>query len=94
VFSSFNFFLAESLRKNALPVGVYHPTNKSLKNSQLSIFCYICFSWCNPCKILAPRLEELVAKQEGKVELAKVDVDSNSELAFQYGVSIFHDWES
>lgn len=53
-----------------------------------NVHCFVLFcSWCNPCKILAPRLEELVAKQEGKVELAKVDVDSNGELAFQYGVS-------
>ncbi|XP_031559048.1 thioredoxin, mitochondrial-like [Actinia tenebrosa] len=43
--------------------------------------------WCSPCKALAPKLEAAVANQEGKVELAKVDVDEQGELAFQYGVN-------
>ena len=41
---------------------------------------------CGPCGMLAPAIESEVAKREGKVELAKVDVDSESQLAAQYGV--------
>ena len=33
--------------------------------------------WCGPCRQLGPALEAAVAKRAGKVELAKVDVDSN-----------------
>ncbi|KAK2107111.1 thioredoxin 2 [Saguinus oedipus] len=36
--------------------------------------------WCGPCKILGPRLEKMVAKQHGKVVMAKVDVDDHTEL--------------
>lgn len=46
--------------------------------------------WCGPCKLLGPRLESMVASSEGKVNLAKVDVDDNADLAMEYGVSRKH----
>jgi putative thioredoxin len=42
--------------------------------------------WCQPCKTLTPALEAAVAAREGKVELAKVDVDANQRLAALYRV--------
>jgi putative thioredoxin len=42
--------------------------------------------WCGPCKVLTPVLEQAVAEREGKVVLAKVDVDANPALAARYGV--------
>ncbi|XP_074024068.1 thioredoxin, mitochondrial isoform X3 [Numenius arquata] len=42
--------------------------------------------WCGPCKILGPRLEKMVAKQEGKVLMAKVDIDDHTDLAIEYEV--------
>ncbi len=43
-------------------------------------------SWCGPCRQLGPVLERAVAARSGKVELAKVDVDSNPRLAAAYQV--------
>uniref|UniRef100_A0A8D0CEF6 Thioredoxin, mitochondrial n=1 Tax=Salvator merianae TaxID=96440 RepID=A0A8D0CEF6_SALMN len=43
--------------------------------------------WCGPCKILGPRLEKVVAKQQGKVLMAKVDIDEHTDLALEYEVS-------
>ncbi|XP_053325076.1 thioredoxin, mitochondrial [Spea bombifrons] len=43
--------------------------------------------WCGPCKILAPRLEKMIAKQQGKVLMAKVDIDDHTDLAIEYEVS-------
>uniref|UniRef100_A0A9J8AH11 Thioredoxin domain-containing protein n=1 Tax=Cyprinus carpio carpio TaxID=630221 RepID=A0A9J8AH11_CYPCA len=43
--------------------------------------------WCGPCKILGPRLEKAIAKQEGRVSMAKVDIDEHTDLAIEYGVS-------
>lgn len=43
-------------------------------------------SWCGPCKMLAPVIEELAAQYDGKVAVGKVDVDENQELAVRYGV--------
>lgn len=42
--------------------------------------------WCEPCKVLTPVLEEEVASRGGDVELVKVDIDANPELAARYGV--------
>ena len=42
--------------------------------------------WCGPCKIIAPILDELSTEYEGKLKIAKVDVDSNAEKAGEYGV--------
>jgi len=43
--------------------------------------------WCGPCHALAPVLESAIAEREDAVELVKVDVDANTELASQFGVS-------
>jgi putative thioredoxin len=42
--------------------------------------------WCGPCRQLSPALEAAVAKRGGRVELAKVDVDSNQSVARAFGV--------
>lgn len=43
--------------------------------------------WCGPCRMVAPVLEELAEELDGKVRIAKVNVDENQELAMQYRVS-------
>ena len=43
-------------------------------------------AWCGPCRALGPALETEVAKRNGKLELAKIDVDAEQALAAQYGV--------
>jgi thioredoxin 1 len=42
--------------------------------------------WCGPCKMISPALEEISNEMDGKVKIAKINVDENQELAVQYGV--------
>lgn len=42
--------------------------------------------WCGPCKMLAPTIEKLADKYEGRLVVGKVDVDEEQELARQFGV--------
>jgi thioredoxin len=42
--------------------------------------------WCGPCRTLGPIIEREVEARGGSVELAKVDVDANPELARRYGI--------
>jgi putative thioredoxin len=43
-------------------------------------------AWCGPCRALTPALERVAKQRSGKVELVKVDVDANQELAARYQV--------
>jgi thioredoxin 1 len=42
--------------------------------------------WCGPCRMLAPTIDELAADYEGKAKIGKLDVDSNREVAAQFGI--------
>ena len=42
--------------------------------------------WCGPCKMIAPALDELATEFDGKVKIAKVNIDENPDIAAQYGV--------
>jgi thioredoxin 1 len=42
--------------------------------------------WCPPCRAIAPSLEEISNEHEGKLQVIKVDIDQNPELAERFGV--------
>ncbi|MBE6072242.1 MAG: thioredoxin [Clostridium butyricum] len=44
-------------------------------------------TWCGPCKMLAPVLEDLASEMEGKVKIIKVDIDESSDLADEFRIS-------
>ena len=43
-------------------------------------------SWCMPCRMVAPIIEELAEEYDGRVTVAKVDTDSEAEIANRYGI--------
>ncbi len=42
--------------------------------------------WCGPCKAIAPLLDQIATEYQGRLRIAKVDVDSNQATAMRYGV--------
>ena len=44
-------------------------------------------TWCGPCKMIAPHLEELAKTYEGKIKVGKVNVDEELELATKFGIA-------
>ena len=42
--------------------------------------------WCGPCKAIAPVLEELAAEFDGKISIAKVNIDDNEAIAAEFGI--------
>lgn len=43
-------------------------------------------TWCGPCKMIAPILDELADEYAGKVKICKMDVDSNQETPMKFNV--------
>lgn len=43
-------------------------------------------TWCMPCRMLAPVIEEIASENEGKIKVGKVNVDENPDLASKYRV--------
>jgi len=43
-------------------------------------------TWCGPCRMIAPIVEEMSTEYEGKAKIGKLDVDSNQQTSIRYGV--------
>lgn len=59
---------------------------KEVLQSEIPVMVDFWAAWCVPCRIIAPIVERLAEKYAGRLKVAKLDVDSNQELAIRYQV--------
>lgn len=50
------------------------------------VVCDFFATWCGPCKMLAPVMEQMSEQFQGKAVFVKVDIDKEPELAIRYGI--------
>lgn len=71
-------------------MSVLHFTDANFKSEVLDsatpVLVDFWATWCGPCRMVAPVVEELAKEYAGKVKVGKVDVDENSRTASAYGV--------
>ncbi len=59
---------------------------ETLEKSSTPLVIDFWAEWCGPCKMVAPSVEELAEELKGKIQFAKMDVDSNQQVPMQFAV--------
>ena len=60
--------------------------DQEVLNASMPVLVDFWATWCGPCKMIAPIIDEIAAEKAGTVKIGKVDVDENQAISARYGI--------
>ena len=60
--------------------------DKDVLNAEVPVLVDFWAEWCGPCRMMGPTVDQIAADYAGKVKVGKLDVDSNQQTAYRYGI--------
>ena len=56
------------------------------KSGELPLVVDLWATWCGPCRMIAPIIEELAKEYDGKITVGKCDVEENEDISVEFGI--------
>lgn len=69
-----------------MEVQITNENFETLKNGELPLVVDFWATWCGPCRMIAPIVEELAKEYDGKLVVGKCDVEENDGIAAEFGI--------
>ena len=73
------------MAKNVIPVDE-NSFQKMVIDSDLPVLVDFSATWCGPCRMIEPLLEDIAGTKSEQVRVVKVDIDSNKQLTLEYQI--------
>ncbi|MFY9343555.1 MAG: thioredoxin [Planctomycetota bacterium] len=58
----------------------------TLQTAKVPVLVDFSASWCQPCKALAPKIDQVAGEYKGKIDVYKIDIDNAQETAASFGI--------
>lgn len=69
-----------------MEVKITNENFETLKNNELPLVVDFWATWCGPCRMIAPIVEELAKEYDGRINVGKCDVEECEEIAAEFGI--------
>ncbi len=69
-----------------MEVQITNENFETLKNGELPLVVDFWATWCGPCRMIAPIIEELANEYDGKIVVGKCDVEENDDIVSEFGI--------